>query len=303
MVVSYSGSAPAVEQVTEYYPFGSLFSDNNQDKNKYLYNGKELQDEFFENYDYGARFYDAELGRWHVIDPMAESYDSWSPYNYTLNNPISFIDPNGMKVTKTDSSYVVTGDDIYTYYSALTHIKSGESNMDNLYAALEDASQKNDGEGGAFASTLGEQTVSADMPETLPLSAFYGTKDFRGSNGLIEYLWTGGNIDGVHYDFEGNPTGLAPITGTAPTPGKVKASTYRSAAQKAKYLKELFKSGKAPKWMTPWLKRGKVPPGYQVDHIKALSAGGDDLPANMKLKTTIDHRVRHKFYRPWQKKN
>ncbi len=98
MVVSYSGSAPAVEQVTEYYPFGSLFTDNNLDKNKYLYNGKELQDEFFENYDYGARFYDPELGRWHVIDPSAETYYSWSPYNYTLNNPIIYIDPNGQWV-------------------------------------------------------------------------------------------------------------------------------------------------------------------------------------------------------------
>jgi|GEM_PF-3734711 len=55
MVVSYSGSTPTVEY---YYPFGSVFSDDNVDKNKYLYNGKELNKEFFENYDYGARFYD-----------------------------------------------------------------------------------------------------------------------------------------------------------------------------------------------------------------------------------------------------
>ncbi|WP_245536711.1 polymorphic toxin type 33 domain-containing protein [Solitalea canadensis] len=85
-------------QESSYYVFGMSQSEwVSGAKNKYLYNGKEQQDDFDLNqYDYGARFYDPVLGRWHIIDPLAELMRRYSPYNYGFDSPVRFLDPDGM---------------------------------------------------------------------------------------------------------------------------------------------------------------------------------------------------------------
>ena len=97
----YNVSSPILEAYS-YYPFGLQMSGISLQvtgslQNKYLYNGKELQQDLgLDEYDYGARLYDAQIGRWHTQDPLAYLGRRWAPYNFCYNNPIRYMDPHGM---------------------------------------------------------------------------------------------------------------------------------------------------------------------------------------------------------------
>ena len=122
-----------------YYPFGLKHQNYNVDKldfetfpetgveivptnnqmYKYKFSGKELQEELGLNlYDYGARNYDPTLGRWLSMDPKAETSRRFSPYAYALDNPVYYIDPDGMEATDGDPvKNVVNSNVINTTFS------------------------------------------------------------------------------------------------------------------------------------------------------------------------------------------
>ncbi|PTT40417.1 hypothetical protein DBR28_05930 [Chryseobacterium sp. HMWF028] len=97
--LSYTKNGAGTEIIEEsnYYPFGLKHEGYNgltgNPSYQYKYNGKELQETGM--YDYGARMYMADIGRWGVVDPLAEANRAWSPYRYAYNNPMRFIDPDG----------------------------------------------------------------------------------------------------------------------------------------------------------------------------------------------------------------
>ena len=92
VVISQSGT---VEETNHYYPFGGAFA-STSNVQPYKYNGKELDSKKGLNwYDYGARHYDAALGRFTTVDSLAEKHYSESLYTYCYSNPINCIEPNG----------------------------------------------------------------------------------------------------------------------------------------------------------------------------------------------------------------
>lgn len=106
-VEHYTGE---MQEENHYYPFGLTLQTNTQTnlkENNYKYNSKELERKFgLEFYEYGARQYNSQIGRWNGIDPLADKYYAISPSVYCANNPVLFIDPNGKEIiiggTKSD---------------------------------------------------------------------------------------------------------------------------------------------------------------------------------------------------------
>jgi len=127
------------EQMNHYYPFGALTMASSQGAaQRYKYNAKELDRIHGLNlYDYGARQYDAALGRWTSVDPLAEMYYDVSPYAYCANNPAVFIDPDGRTI---DLSRM-NKDERSSYLEQINPLREASPLFNTLYTSLENSKE------------------------------------------------------------------------------------------------------------------------------------------------------------------
>ena len=188
-------------QIADYYPFGMAMAENAYEnvletENKFLYNGKELQSDLgLEWYDYGARMYDPSIGRWHVVDPLAEEGYNLTPYRYAQNNPISIIDPDGM-----DDYFDINGKYLGTDGSE-------DSNLIRMISmSKEEASDLfNDGlidieTGQQVGTSINEIAFSTDKLQTalVSIGTYYNSEvGFESTVGI-------GNAYGKNMDADGN---------------------------------------------------------------------------------------------------
>ena len=149
VVASSTQENSEITQENHYYPFGLAMEGKWLNTpsvldNKYTFNGKEYNDDFGLNWsDYGARMYDAAIGKWNGFDAMAEAYQSMSPYHYAMNNPMRFIDPNGMysaSGTESRNGGIVTPEGRIGSSSSFT--SSGEDNGSNQGGLTANATEK-----------------------------------------------------------------------------------------------------------------------------------------------------------------
>ncbi|MDQ1856099.1 DUF6443 domain-containing protein [Chryseobacterium sp. WLY505] len=183
-----SGSAEVLEE-NNYYPFGLKHQGYNfltgNPAYNYQYNGKELQKETGWS-DYGARMYMSDIGRWGVIDPLAETSRRFSPYTYALNNPISFIDPDGrraMSPAEKDPGSMGFGNGMLSYYASggkgtRANIMAFSGQQDYSFGGVYDAKPWTGSGGGSTSGII----VSGTM----------------GITSVQEYILSGGNADALY---------------------------------------------------------------------------------------------------------
>uniref|UniRef100_UPI00259D1C32 RHS repeat-associated core domain-containing protein n=1 Tax=Xylanibacter caecicola TaxID=2736294 RepID=UPI00259D1C32 len=209
-----------IEQTNNYYPFGALFGDGTgDDVQRYKYNGKELERLLaLDWYDYGARWYDPVLARWHAVDPLAEKYPDISPYVYCNNNAVNAIDPDGRKI-------VIVGDrqqriSVLGQLQKLTNDKLGVRRSDGMVIILSRGTRNRDKKlvnGTRLVSELINHERSMDIRPSADNSREHDRYQMDALNGK-------GTDVSIYYNMRQNPT----VFTRNPKTGKIKEEAIPS---------------------------------------------------------------------------
>jgi RHS repeat-associated protein len=190
-----------VIQINNYYAFGLNMEGNWNGKdgaNKYQYNGKELNDDFGLNWnDYGARFYDPAMARWQTVDPLSEKMRRHSPYNYCFDNPVRFIDPDGMQnesVHVDDRGNVLKNEDDGDNSVYLHKDKKTEADVNKVY------SKNNTSAGG---EKIGELGGGIDI-SLIAANILSDHREEANSLTFCEASWVGKVLPNQDWDFKNN---------------------------------------------------------------------------------------------------
>jgi len=277
VVFNQSGT---IEQTNHYYPFGMTFGEgiDNSD-NRYKYNNKELDRMHgLDLYDYGARHYDASIGRWETADPLAEKHYNISPYVYCSGNPVNRIDPDGrdeflltwlpkgdavghsaVAIQDRDSKGNLTG------YLVVRHLwpeggnaevgKSKDADYRYEVIAKSDLASFNGGEGRGADGIIkisGDAHQDKVMSASLDLDEKYNSKYEMPNNDCATY--TKGAVESVGINgstpstvrVEGATSGITYKSVDATTPGSVHNAVATSGDKRVEVLKSLPKGNGNP---------------------------------------------------------
>lgn len=226
-------------------------------------------------YNFRARWYDPGSERFISEDPIGLE-GGINPFVFANNDPVNGRDPSGMDCLKDKN-----GNLIYCAIEGITVTALRGGGGHGLTGL--------DLDGSVFLTTENGH-VLAEMPRWYDFSVsdfLFGGSDTCGNSGSDP----NNCIVAAAVPDIFSPRGAAiKISRVAPA--------VRSVAVRNAYLKSI--ADKLPRWMQAWISKGRVPPGYQVDHIRPLSVGGRDVIENLRLRLTADHVRRHRFYHPWR---